>query len=58
MFEFSIFWLVMYFVPSIVVLARKSHNVGPVIVVNLFLGWTLIGWIVALAMSVSQKRNL
>jgi len=57
MFEFSIFWFALYFVPSIIVIIRKSHNIGPVIVVNLFLGWTFIGWIVALAMAVSQNKK-
>lgn len=57
MFEFSIVWLALYFVPSIVAIFKKMHNTGPVIVINLLLGWTFIGWIVALAMSVSQNKN-
>ena len=57
MFEFSIIWFVLYFVPTIIAIFRKTHNVGPVIVVNLFLGWTFIGWIVALAMSVTSNKN-
>jgi hypothetical protein len=40
-----------YWVPAIVAAARKVPNVGTVVVVNLFLGWTVIGWIVALAMA-------
>jgi T4 superinfection immunity protein len=44
--------LSVYFVPTLVAVSR-SKRVGPVIVVNLFLGWTLIGWVVALAMAVS-----
>jgi len=40
-----------YFVPTIVAVIRKVPNVGSVIVVNLFLGWSLIGWVVALAMA-------
>ena len=57
MFEFSIIWFALYFIPTIVVIARKSHNIGPVMVINLFLGWTFIGWIVALAMAVSQNKK-
>ena len=40
-----------YFLPTIVALLRSVTNTGSVIVVNLLLGWTLIGWVVALAMA-------
>ena len=40
-----------YWVPTIVVLARHAPNVAQVAVVNLLLGWTGIGWIVALVMA-------
>jgi len=40
-----------YFVPTIVAVVRKVTNQGSVAVINLFLGWTIIGWIVALAMA-------
>ena len=40
-----------YFAPSIVANVRHVRNVGSVVVVNLFLGWTFIGWVVALAMA-------
>lgn len=43
--------LVLYFLPSIVGLARKVTHRGSVVVINLFLGWTFIGWVVALAMA-------
>ena len=43
--------LAFYFAPTIVVLARGAQHPGPTIVVNLFLGWTVLGWVVALAMS-------
>jgi len=40
-----------YFLPSIIASVRKVPNLGSVIVINIFLGWTFIGWIVALAMA-------
>jgi hypothetical protein len=43
--------LVLYFLPSIIAVARKITHQGSVIVINLFLGWTFIGWVVALAMA-------
>jgi len=45
----------LYFLPSILALMRKVPNVGSVIVINVFLGWTFIGWIVALAMAMRSR---
>ncbi len=47
----------LYFVPTIVALIRRHHQTGAVLVINLLLGWTLIGWAVALAMAVSAHRQ-
>lgn len=46
-----LFGLALYGLPTIVALYRGMTNTGSVFVVNLFLGWTVIGWIVALAMA-------
>lgn len=40
-----------YFIPTLVALDRKVVNKWSVAVINAFLGWTLIGWVVALAMA-------
>lgn len=40
-----------YFMPLIIAATRKVRDVGSVAVVNVFLGWSCIGWIVALAMA-------
>ncbi|MDA8116310.1 MAG: superinfection immunity protein [Actinomycetota bacterium] len=52
---FGLLGLVLYFVPTIIALVRKVPNSVSVLVVNLFLGWSLIGWVVALAMAVRSK---
>ena len=41
----------LYFLPTIVGAIRKVVNIGSVFAINLLLGWTLIGWAVALAMA-------
>ncbi|MQA85021.1 MAG: superinfection immunity protein [Streptosporangiales bacterium] len=41
-----------YGLPSIIALLRKAPSAGSVIVINIFLGWTFVGWVVALAMAV------
>lgn len=39
--------LILYFIPTFVAWGKKKAD-GP-IVVNIFLGWTFIGWVIALA---------
>ena len=49
--------LLIYFMPTIAAANRKHHNTGPIAVVNIFLGWTLIGWVVALAWAFTNKPS-
>jgi len=46
-----------YFLPIFVAALRSKQHPGGVVVVNLLLGWTVIGWIVALAMSASGSTT-
>jgi Superinfection immunity protein len=47
--------IALYFLPTIVAASRKVVNLGSIVVINVFLGWTLVGWVVALAMAVRTK---
>lgn len=47
----------LYFLPLVIAASRHVPNVGSVAVVNLFLGWTFIGWVVALAMACRSGGN-
>jgi hypothetical protein len=38
----------MYFLPSIIALARSKRDILAIFLLNLFLGWSVIGWVVAL----------
>jgi hypothetical protein len=38
-----------YFLPAIVASKRHHRNKDVIAVVNLFLGWTFLGWVIALA---------
>jgi hypothetical protein len=52
------FWVIgslLYFLPTIVGFVRKRHNVLSIFLVNFFLGWSLIGWIVAMAWALSSS---
>jgi len=46
--------LFLYFLPTIVA-SLRHHQAAPVFVLNLFLGWTFIGWVVALAIAVGTS---
>lgn len=46
-----------YLIPSIVAGARKHHASNAILIVNLFLGWTFVGWVVALAWSAGPVRK-
>ena len=45
--------LAFYFIPTFVALARKKRNTGAIFAVNFFLGWSFVGWILALVWAVS-----
>jgi hypothetical protein len=42
----------LYFLPSLVAAARHTHNVTGIFMLNLFLGWTGIGWFIALCLAI------
>ncbi|MFJ6464241.1 superinfection immunity protein [Streptomyces sp. NPDC091387] len=42
--------------PTVVAFARGVPNKGSVLVLNLFLGWTVLGWIVSLAMAARSTQ--
>ena len=46
-----------YLLPVIVAGNRHHPQTGPIAVVNVLLGWTLLGWVVALAWAVSQVKG-
>lgn len=47
--ELLVALLLIYFVPTIVALSRGHSSTAAIIVVNVFLGWTFVGWVGALA---------
>lgn len=47
--------LALYFLPTIIAVCRHSYYTAAAIIVNLFLGWTLIGWVLALILSLQNK---
>lgn len=40
-------WL--YFAPTWIAYKRNAYNIAPILIINMFFGWTLLGWGVCLA---------
>jgi len=45
-----------YFLPFAIAFNKKRANTGAIFALNLFLGWTLIGWVVALVWALKEER--
>jgi hypothetical protein len=45
-----------YFVPSVVAIARGHSSTAAIIIINIFLGWTFVGWVGALAWAAAHFR--
>jgi hypothetical protein len=48
-------FLAAYFLPTIVAVARGHHNAFAILLLNLLLGWTGLGWIFALVWAVTNR---
>lgn len=63
--EFGIIFIIvfialpLYLLPTLIGLIRRKRNRLPIFLLNLFAGWTVLGWIIALvwgAMSDKEKN--
>jgi hypothetical protein len=48
-----LFSTLMYFIPALVGMRHKQA--GAIFVLNLFLGWTFVGWVIALVWACTHK---
>jgi hypothetical protein len=62
-FPFAFTWgifaiaIIPYFLPTIIALLRKSTSIAGIFVLNFFLGWTFIGWIIALVWAIASRNT-
>ena len=54
---FVILGLALYGLPTIIAVSRGHPQVAPILVINIFFGWTLIGWVGSLAWAVSAFKS-
>ena len=50
-----LFAVFLYLTPAGIALIRGHRNLGAIIVLNVMLGWTFIGWVAALVWAVSNS---
>lgn len=46
-----------YFLPAIVAEVRKAEGAFAIFLLNLLLGWTLLGWLVAFVLALCSRRR-
>lgn len=49
-----IFLGLLYLLPTVIAATRGHHNTGAIFALNLLLGWTALGWIVAFVWSLTR----
>lgn len=54
----AVFIPAFYMLPTIEAAIRKSHNLPAIAAVNFFLGWSLLGWVVALVWALKRQTPL
>ncbi len=53
--HFLILLTAFYFLPAIVAAARHTHNATGILLINIFFGWTVVGWFIALLMAACSE---
>lgn len=51
---FILILILLYFLPTIVAVLRGRRNKGAIFALNLFLGWSVAGWVVALVWALTH----
>ncbi len=47
----------LYFLPTIVAVSRKHQNAAAIAMLNILLGWTFLGWVVAIVWAFTESRS-
>lgn len=44
----------LYFLPALTADRRRHHNRAAILVLNVFLGWTFLGWVIAMIWAITN----
>lgn len=50
--------IIFYFIPTIIANHRKHKNAEAIVLLNVFLGWTLLGWVICLIWAVYSQEPI
>ena len=53
--ELLVLIFVAYFLPTLIAMIRFRKNTFAIFALNLFAGWTLVGWVVAIVWSLARE---
>lgn len=48
--------IILYFLPAMIAYHRKKANALSITLLNLFLGWTFFGWVIALIWATAKDK--
>jgi hypothetical protein len=57
MMTFLLFLFAMYWLPTLIALVRQTPSALGIAALNFFLGWTVIGWILALVWALAANTS-
>jgi hypothetical protein len=49
--------IAVYFLPAIIAGGRNTRNQGGIVALNVLLGWTLVGWLLAAIWAITEKAE-
>lgn len=52
------FFILMYWLPTVIAIVRQAHSALGVFLLNFFLGWTVLGWFFALIWSLAADNRV
>lgn len=47
----------LYFIPSIIAYQTEKRNKIAILILNIFAGWTFIGWVIAIVWASMEDKN-
>ena len=54
---FGLIGIGVYFLPTIIAAVRHARNMLGIVLLNIFAGWTFIGWVIALVWSIAGEHQ-
>jgi len=54
---FYLIIIVIYLFPSLIAYKRSHLNMDAILILNLFLGWTFLGWVIALVWAFTNREK-